>query len=166
MAIFIGVPLLGILVILQSTLISRLTLLHGAADLVMLVVIAWALQKRVTTAWHWSIIAGLMVGFASALPFGVTLIGYGLSTGLALLLRQRVWQVPVSAMFVITFLGTFICQGISYLALPLVGYSLPPGEVFSLVMVPSMVLNLLFAIPVFAFIGDLARMLHPAELLV
>ena len=63
MAIWISIPVLGSLVIIQSVIASRIALLQGTADIVMLAIIAWALQKRVMTAWHWAIIGGLLVSF-------------------------------------------------------------------------------------------------------
>lgn len=164
MAVFISIPILAALLVVQTTLVTHLGLLHGAADLVLLAIVAWALQKRVQTAWHWCLVGGLMVDIASALPLGAPLVGYAIATALALLLRQRVWQVPVLAMFIITFTGTLASQGIALLALQLTGDPIPMGQGFSLVIVPSIVLNLLFAIPTFALIGDLAKTLYPEEL--
>lgn len=164
MAILIAIPLLSGLLVLQSAIISRITLLHGSADLLLLAVIAWALQKRVDTAWHWSIIAGLMISFVSALPFGVALIAYPLVTGLALLLRHRVWQVPILAMFLATFSGTVLTQALALFALRLSGDPLPILQAFNLITLPSILLNLLLAIPAYALLGDLAGWLYPEEL--
>jgi rod shape-determining protein MreD len=164
MATLIAIPILSVLLIFQSAVVSRITLLHGSADLLLLAVVAWALQKRVDTAWHWSVIAGLMISFVSALPFGVALIGYPLTAGLALLLRQRVWQVPILAMFVATFFGTLATQALALAALRLSGDPLPILQAFNLIILPSILLNLLLAIPAFALLGDLAGWLYPEEL--
>ena len=61
MSIWISIPILGSLLILQTVILSRITLLHGSADLIMLAVISWALQKRVKTAWFWAIIEQLAI---------------------------------------------------------------------------------------------------------
>ena len=99
MVILLAIPLFIVLGIFQSAVVSRLPLLHGTADLVLLVVIAWALQERVRSAWQWALIAGLVVGYLSALNLMIFLVGYLFVTGMALLLRQRIWQVPILAMF-------------------------------------------------------------------
>lgn len=150
--------------ILQTSVVSRIPLLLGTADLALLAIIAWALQKRVTTAWQWSLIGGMMFSLASALPLGVPLLGYGLSTGLALLLRRRVWQVPILAMFLTTFLCTLITQGIALIALLVVGDPIAVGEAFNLIILPSVIINLLLAVPIYALISDLAKWLYPEEL--
>ncbi len=164
MATLIALPILSLLLIFQTAVTSQMPLLHGTPDLVLLGVIAWALQKRVQTAWRWSIIAGLLVGFVSALPFGTAILGYLLATGFTLLLRQRVWQVPIFAMFIATFLGTVITHAISFSALRLFGDPLPLWEALNLITLPSLLLNLLLAIPLYALIGDLASWLYPEEL--
>ena len=164
MSTAIALPLLGLLLILQSSLISRIPLLHGTADLILLALLAWSLQKRVQTTWRWVIIGGLLVNLVSALPLGVPLAGYALAAGLALLLRKRVWQAPILAMFLATFAGTLLTQAVAYLSLRVLGSSIPVLEAFNQVFLPSVLLNLLLAVPMYALIGDLASWLHPEEI--
>jgi rod shape-determining protein MreD len=160
----IAIPVLGGLMILQTSLLSRFPLLQGTSDLVMLGVIAWALQNRVETAWQWCIIGGLIFSLVSALPVGVALIAYSLVTALALILRRHVWQVPLLAMLLTTFLGTVIMHVVSLAAVVVSGTNLPFGEVLNLITLPSLLLNLLLALPVYAIINDLAKWLYPEEL--
>ena len=164
MATLLAIPILGILLILQTAVFSDLMLLHGTADLVLVAVTAWALQRQVETAWQWGIIGGLLVTIASALPLGVALIAYPVVVGIAILLRQRVWQVPVLAMFVSTIIGTFVLHAISLVALRLVGSPLPILQSLELITLPSMLLNLLVAIPAFVIFSDLADWLYPQEI--
>ncbi len=164
MAILIAIPILGLLVIIQSSIVSRVPLIQGIPDLILLTILGWSLQKKVQTAWQWCIIGSLMVGFVSALPIGVVLASYSLSTGLALALRRRVWQIPILAMFVVTFFGTLITHGVSLLALRLAGNPIPILESVNLIILPSVLLNLLFAIPAYALMGDLAKWIYPEEL--
>jgi cell shape-determining protein MreD len=98
MAVLLAIPVLLTLLILQMGLVSNMPLLHGSADLLLLALVAWALNKRVRTAWLWAVLAGLMVAFVSALPPGVALVGYLVAVGLALLIRQRIWHMPLLAM--------------------------------------------------------------------
>ena len=164
LAILIALPVLGGLLILQTAVISRIPLLQGTADIVLLALVAWALQKPVTIGLHWGIIGGLLVSVVSGLPFGVTLVGYLLAVGLALLLRQRVWQVPLLAMVVTTFTGTLVVHMVALIALRVIGTPLPLWQSLSLVTLPSILLNLLLAIPVYAVIGDLAKWVYPEQL--
>jgi len=165
-ATLLAIPILGSLLILQTAVFSQLPLLRGTTDLVMVAIIAWSLQKSVKTAWQWGIIGGLLVSLSTALPFGLPIIGYLLVVGMALLLRQRVWQVPILAMFVATFLGTLITQALAVLVLRFTGTSLAWLESVNMITLPSMLLNLVVAIPAYALLGDLARWLYPEELVV
>jgi len=165
-ATLLAIPILGSLLILQTAVFSQLPLLRGTTDLVMVAIIAWSLQKSVKTAWQWGIIGGLLVSLSTALPFGLPIIGYLLVVGMALLLRQRVWQVPILAMFVATFLGTLITQALAVLVLRFTGTPLAWLESVNMITLPSMLLNLVVAIPAYALLGDLARWLYPEELVV
>jgi rod shape-determining protein MreD len=164
MATFIAIPILTSLMILQSGVVSRIPLLHGTPDLLLLAIIAWALQKKVQTAWHWCIIGGILFSLVSALPFGAALLGYLLATGIALLLRQQVWQAPILAMLVAILLGTFISHSVSLIALRVIGDPIPVLPALNLIILPSTFLNLILAIPAYALLGDLANWLYPEEL--
>jgi cell shape-determining protein MreD len=150
--------------LLQSGIVSRIPLLHGTPDLLLLFVLAWALQKRVQTAWQWCVIGALIFGLVSALPLGTPLLAYGLATGVALLLRKQMWQVPILAMLVSVLLGTLISHTVSLIALRLTGDPIPVLQAFNLITLPSAFLNLVLAIPAYAMMGDLASWLYPEEL--
>jgi rod shape-determining protein MreD len=160
----IAIPILAVLSVLQSALLSRFQLLNGMPDLVLLVLLAWALQKRVTTAIQWGIIGGLMTQLFSAVPIGVPVLSYLLSIGLALFLRTRVWQVPILAMFIAVFAGTMISHMVSIIALQISGYAIPWNEAINLVTLPSLLLNLLLSLPAYLSMGELAGWLYPEEL--
>jgi rod shape-determining protein MreD len=166
MATFIAIPILTGLMILQTGIINNFPLLRGTPDLLLLAIIAWALQNKVQTAWQWSIIAAAIFGLVSAMPFGVPLITYPLATGVAILLRRQVWQIPMLAMFVAVFVGTIITHAVSVAALRLAQVSIPILQSFNIITLPSALLNLLFAIPVYALISDLAKWLYPEELVI
>ncbi len=164
MAILIAIPIFSVLIILQTALVSRIHLLQGTADLVLLTVIAWALQKRVQTAWHWGIIAGLLISFVSGLPFFIHLITYLAAVGIALLLRQRVWQVPILAMFVTIVLSTLLMHALSLIGLRINGAPIPVFQAFNTITLPSLLLNILVGIPIYALLTELANVLYPEEI--
>jgi rod shape-determining protein MreD len=163
-ATILALPVLVVLVILQTVVVSRLPLLLGSADLVLLALTAWALQERVKNSWIWTIIGGLLVSLISAVPFYAPLIGYLAVTGLARILQRRVWQTPVLAMFVATFLGTLITQGLSILFLKVNGVPIDLQDALRLVTLPSLLLNLILAFPVRAIMVDLAEWVYPVEI--
>ena len=158
----IAVPVILLAVLLQSAIVSRITLLSGIADLPLVMLAAWAMQEEVETAWHWAIAAGVLVGFVSGLSWVVPVLSYLFVIALAQVLQRRVWQAPLLAMFSITFLGTI---GLSFFSLVVLRFSdiaLPVVDVFGLVTLPGILLNMLLAVPVFAVMRDLARWVYPA----
>ncbi|MFH1909099.1 MAG: hypothetical protein ABIL11_17240 [Chloroflexota bacterium] len=163
MATLVAIPVLLMALMLQSAVISRINLLYGSADLVLVILAAWALQGRINTAWQWALAAGALVGFVSGLPWFVPLAGYLLVIGVARLLQRRVWQAPLLAMFTVSFVGTLFMHLLSLITLRLSGDPLPFGDSLSLITLPSILLNLFLAIPVYSLLRDLARWLYPLE---
>lgn len=158
----IAVPVILLAVILQSAIVSRITLLSGTADLPLVMLAAWAMQDDVETAWHWAIATGILVGFVSGLSWVVPLVSYIVVIVLAQVLQRRVWQAPLLAMFSVTFLGTLALSFLSIVILRFSGISLSIADVFGLVTLPGILLNMLLAIPIFTVMRDVARWVYPA----
>jgi len=158
----IAVPVIILSVILQSAVISRITLLSGYADLPLVMLAAWSLQDQVDSAWHWAIATGLLVGFISGMSWFVPVAGYLAVVALAKVFQSRVWQAPLLAMFSVTFLGTVIMNILALINLRLSIGSISLLDAFGLVILPSVLLNLLFAIPVYAVMRDLAHWTYPS----
>jgi len=163
MSALLALPVFGLALMAQSAILSRLTLLSGCADLLLLLVAAWAIQERVRTAWQWAIVAGLFAGYVSALPWFTPLAAYLLTAALGRFLTRRLWQAPLLTMFVVTLAGTFLSQALALLTLQVAGRALLWGEAFNRILLPSALLNLMLAIPVYIFTRDLASLLYPEK---
>jgi rod shape-determining protein MreD len=159
----IAFPLLALVVIVQSAVISEMTLLAGFADLMLVVLAAWALRADAASAWIWALLGGIMVSFVSGTPWAVPMFGYLFVVLLAQLFKQRVWQAPLLAMFSVIFLGTLSMDIFALLVLNLFGTPLPLGDSLGLIVLPRVLLNLLFSIPVYAVVRDLAQWVGPVK---
>ena len=157
----VAAPVIILAVMLQSAIVSRITLLSGVADLPLVVLAAWALQDEVDTAWHWAVGTSVLVGFVSGIHWSVPVLSYLVVVTFAQILQRRVWQAPLLAMFSVTFLGTVSMSVISLVVLRIVGISLSLSDAFGLVTLPAILLNMLLAIPVYAVMRDLARWVYP-----
>lgn len=160
----VGLILFGILTIIQSTIISTMPLLNGTVDLILLFIIAWALQDHVDTAWQWCLIGGLFASLYSAIPFGAFILAYLVCVGIARLLKRRIWKAPFLAMLAATFISTLVVLLISLVARMITGVSIPLIGVLNLILLPSLLLNLILAIPVYSIMHDIAKWLYPEEL--
>jgi rod shape-determining protein MreD len=159
----VAFPILALAVIFQSAIVSRITLLSGYADLVLVIVVAWALQEREATAWHWGVLAGVMYALVTGLPWVVPMAVFLTAVLMARNLQKRIWQAPLIAMFTVTFLASLFSNLLAFAVINIIGGSLPFNDTFSLVILPSTLLNLLLAVPVFWLMRDLARWVDPVE---
>ncbi len=146
---------------LQMTVFSRLTMLHGTADIVLLTLVAWGLQEDSPNMWPWTLLAGAIIGFASALPFLVPVPGYLAVTGFTRLIQRRIWQSPLLAMLLVTMVSTLFYHLLSISALFLNGSAIQFGEAWSQVTLPSLLINLMLAIPVYATVHSIRDSLSP-----
>lgn len=161
--ILVSIPVLALALLIQTAVISRIMLINGSADLVLLILAAWGLQERVHHAWIWAVLAGLLVGFVSGVPWYVYLASYLAVVGVARLLTRRVWQAPLLAMFSVTLIGTLVLQMATFFALTFLQVPMALGDVFEKIILPSVLLNLLLAIPTYGLVRDLANRLYPGE---
>lgn len=148
---------------LQMVAVSRLRLIGGSADLVLMVLIAWGMQEQVKDLWVWVVVASLMTSFVSALPVFAVVAGYLFAAFFIWFLKQQVWQSPILAMFLATAVSTLVQNLVSIFALQISGSPISFSEGFNLVTVPSMLLNFLLVLPLYALFTDLAGFVYPVE---
>lgn len=163
MSVILSIPTLGLIAILQSAVVSRLPLNRGIADLVLVVLVAIALQKTVTTSWQWSIVGGLFMDFLSGLPFGIFTVSYLLATGLALIIRDRIWRFSFLMQLLVVLFGTMFSHALSFIVLFLQGSDISLGTVLQVVTLPSVILNFMISLPIFILTQDILEQINPQE---
>lgn len=159
----VGLLLFVVFYILQTGIFSQMPLISGTADLILLFFAAWSMQEKIKYQWAWVIIGGLAVSMVSAMPFYVPLLGYLGVFGISKLLQRKVWQAPLLAMFIVTLLGTLFQHGLYVVALQVTGVPISWGESLDRVILPSVLMNLLFALPMYAIINDVVGRIFPLE---
>lgn len=155
-------PVLIVLLMLQISIVSNLSLLHGTADIILLVMTAWGLKSKSQYYWVWSLAAGALVYFTSAAPFLIYMVSYLGVTLAASFLAKRVWQMPVLLMFFLTFVATFFQHFLTMVFLQLSGVNFSWNEALSQVTLPSALLNILLSLPVYILISDFVDFVQPA----
>ena len=149
--------------ILQSTIFSRMVLISGTADLLLLFLAAWSLQEQVKNTWIWAAITGLIVSLISAMPFFAPLIAYLGVVAISKLIQRKVWKIPILAMFIVTLLGTFLQHIIYIIVLQIDGAPISWLQSLDMITLPSLLLNLIFALPIFAIVNDIVGRIYPLE---
>lgn len=166
MGTVVGLFYLSIAIMLQLAVFSRLPLLNGTADIVLLTLIVWALQENVKI-WEirfWTLFAAIFIGFISAVPFIAIAIPYVLTMLMVRWLQQRIWKASIWALLISVVLGTLFQQTVILFVLRIINnVPLPISESYIFIILPSMVLNLLFAVPIYLLIKDIAEWLYPVE---
>ena len=163
MSVILSIPILSLVVVLQSAVVSRLPLNNGTADLMLVLLMAIALQKGMDTTWQWSIVGGILMDSFSGLPFGVFTFSYLLATALAVVLRERIWRFSFLMQLLVVLVGTVISHGLAYLILFLQGSTLEITSVLRVVTLPSIILNFMLSLPIFILTRDVLEGLIPQE---
>jgi rod shape-determining protein MreD len=163
MAILISVPIFLLLLILQTTIASEITLIHGTVDLILLWLAAWGLNSKDKSGYLLAVLAGGLVSYVSALPWYVYLFGYLSVIILARFVYRRLWQSPMLSMFAIILVSSIILYLLTMIGLRINGTEYPLQISLTNVIIPSIFLNLLMAIPIFAIVRDMAGWVYRSE---
>ncbi len=133
-SIYVAVPLMALLLVLQTSLLPYFPILGIVPQLLFLVAIAWGLLHGVNEGLLWAFVAGLFMDLFSLSPVGVSAIAYMTAVPLIVwigtLLPQNRYIIPM----IQTALATFIAMMVNFLLLRLFG--LPVGWDY-LELVPS-----------------------------
>jgi len=161
--ITIGIPTIILLVILQSTIVSRLNLSFGSADIVMLVLIALGLQQNTKRTLLWFTIGGLLMALISSIPLMYPLIPYIIISLIIDFLRKRIWKIPLLLMIMVSFFGTIICNLAAFVIINITRVTLPLASSVNSVILPSAALNIILGIPIFLLVKDWSKWLNPRD---
>ena len=113
-AYLIPIPVMMILTALQSTAISRIQLMSGSADLVLLAVAAWGVREKNYDAYIWALIGGIFMSMITEMPLMIPVISYIFVALLSQLLVGRIWQSPIVMLIVIVIAGTIFQHTTQY----------------------------------------------------
>jgi rod shape-determining protein MreD len=163
MAYLIGVPLLALLTVLQSSVLGWTLLLDGRPDLVLLAVVSWALTGRSTESMVWGLIGGLLLDLYTGLPYGLSAITLILIAFVISSLLDRFWEGHI-----LTVLGAVLITSLFFHFTQLAALFVsgrPINLVLSLqrVILPSSFLNLALALPAKSLADGLKERLNPPE---
>jgi rod shape-determining protein MreD len=155
-SILLSIPILLLLLILQTTVVPEVRLLHGVADIILVWIAAWGLTSRDRSGYLLAFFAGGLVSYVSALPWYVYPLAYLLAVTIAKFVSTQLWQSPLLSMFTITLVSSIFLYVISLAGLRLNGIIFDWQESLYNVIIPSVFLNLLVAIPIYAVNRDFA----------
>ena len=164
MTIYLVVPLLVIVAVLQTSVIPHLAVWGVFADLPLLVVVSWGLLRGAREGVVWGFVVGIALDSLSGAPFGaatLSLMAAGALSGLgeATVVRAR-FVFPSVAVFLATFLSSVVFM----LVVNISGRAVPWLDALWHIVLPSALLNAALAPLVFLLIRGLHTWLGREEI--
>lgn len=164
MAYLIGIPLLAMLAILQTTLFADIHFFDGRPDVVLLAVVAWGLAGGDRQGMVWGFVGGLLLDAFSGLPLGTSSISLIIIAFLVSLYAGRVWETNLLMPLGIAAGASLLYHSLMLVWLLLLGRMVDLPFSFSRVILPTMILNMILILPVYQLLGSLYQRLHPQEI--
>lgn len=153
--------LLVLCAILQSTVTSHIRLAGASPDLVLLLVVALALQGGSGELPLYGILGGVMLDALSGAPFGISTIVLGLVSYLVRVGETNVFHTVRFRPYVAISLATPVYHLLIALLLGMTGHRIVWGAMIWHVALPAMLVNLLFMTLIYYFVLALNRLLQP-----
>ncbi len=163
MAYILGIPLLILLAIFQSTLLGTFQFLDGRPDLILLAVIGWGLAGGSEEAMVWGLAGGVFLDILSGVPIGTTSIILILIGTLVSLFEGRIWEANFLMPLGTTLAGSLLFHIMSLGVILLMGREIDWTSAFSRVILPSTFINLILALPIAQALKGLRSRLYPPE---
>jgi cell shape-determining protein MreD len=160
---YICIPIMFVLSVLQSTVISRITLINGSADVVMLAVAAWGVKEKGYNTFVWALVGGLFISIITAMPFYIPIATYLFVALLAKILFGRIWQSPIFMLIAVVFAGTIFEHFFSLFYLQINGAEAGLLAGLQSFTLPSLLLNFFFLFPMYVLISDLRKWVLPGD---
>lgn len=158
-SLYVGLPMLVLLVVLQASLLPYLQLGGVAPQLAVLAAISWGLQRGAAEGMVWAFFAGMMLDAFSYTPQGTTAISLMLAILAVTRLQQLLPENPVLLPVLLTGLTFAVYQLLSLIVLWLTGHTFSWSNIT--LLLPAIVLHGLLGLPAAWLARLLDRVLFP-----
>ena len=138
---YLIVPLLVVIAVVQSTVMSHLTIAGVKPDLMLLVVISWSSLRGAEEGILWGFIAGLSLDLVSGAPFGVSTLAMLIVSFLSGLGEVNIFGTHIALPLTTVFFATIFYDLLFLLLLEVTGWSVVWFESFIKLILPSALLN-------------------------
>ena len=149
MTIYLVVPLLVVVAILQTTIVPNLAVWGVFANLPLLLVVSWGLLRGPREGAVWGFISGLAVDLLSGAPFGaatLSMIAVGFLSGLG---ATSAFRTRFALPMIVMFLATIVYDLLFLLIVQISGQRVIWFDSILRLVLPSAVLNALLTPIVF-----------------
>lgn len=164
MTYVIGIPVVALLAILQTSLVSHLRLLEGRPDLVLLAVVAWALTGRGREAMILGFAGGIFLDAFSAVPLGVSSTALVAVAVISSYSEGQFWGINPIMQLAAVLVGSVVYYAAIIFALVAIGQPVDLQQALAQVVLPGLFVNLILALPAVQIAESLHSVLHPPRI--
>jgi rod shape-determining protein MreD len=161
--IYLALPILLLVALLQATIFTRIRVLGGGFDVMLIVVVAWSLVQRGNDGPLWALVGGLFADAFSGGPPGAFTLALTSVALVIALTEGRFYKTNWPVAFIASVLGTLIYQLLYLVVLAIFGHPLNLIDVLALSTFPSAILNLLLMLPTYQAAKWLSAVVSPPK---
>jgi rod shape-determining protein MreD len=158
-SIYLAIPLLGLLAVVQTAVLPRFPLLGASPQLPFLFALAWGLLHTPEEGMIWAFAAGLWMDVFSITPMGVTALVYVAAVTAVLIINNAFPTSRLLMPALMAGLATMIAFLLTLLFLRIWG-GIPTFQAVSFLPI-YMVVNTIFILPIYWVIYALERKFRP-----
>jgi len=164
MGYYLAIPILGIAAALQSSLLAQVRIISGQPDLVLLLVLLWAVHASPAEGYFWAVVGGLAQDLLSVLPLGSSVIALLIMVYLITNLSRQLYSVGLMLITGFVLLGTIIQIVITQIIMAWIGYGIVIGDIVQFVLAPTLVYQLILVLPVYGVVRFIQRRIYRRRL--
>ena len=161
MTYVIGIPSIALLAVLQTSLVSHLRLLEGRPDLVLLAIVAWALTGKGHEAMIVGFAGGLFLDAFSTVPLGVSSAALVMVAAIVSYSEGQFWGINPIMQLAAVLVSSVVFYAVIIFALVTIGQPVDLQQALSRIVLPSLFVNLILALPTVQIGESLHGVLHP-----
>ncbi len=164
MSLQLGIPLMLAAALIQAIILPRLRMYGGQPDLVVLIVLSWAVFDEAQEGMVWAFIGGLFLDLFSGAPLGISSLVLVPITYLVGLTEARVYRTTILLPLLLAGGGTLAYHVIYLLAIRfLAGMSVAWLLVPWYVTLPSLLFDMILILPILRVLRQWYDKLHPRQ---
>lgn len=164
MSLQLGVPLFFAAALLQSAVLSHLRIYGGQPDLIVVIVLAWAVLDRDQEGMVWAFVGGFILDLFSGAPLGISALALIPIAYVVGLTEAQVYRNNIGLPILMSVFGA-LAYHILYLVLLRFfgGVALSWSSALMYVTLPSVLFDLILIVPALRLLDRWYVRLHPKQ---
>jgi len=146
---YLSLPILIIVVVLQSTLVPKIRVGGGGPDILLMVVLSWTMLAGLEEGLVWALVAGILQDLVSGLPTGTTALALVVVAGLTSFILGTVSPKNLVLPPVVLGIGTVLYELLLGIILAVLGRLSVMGQlgdisyVLTYITLPTLLFNVI-----------------------